>query len=152
MFAYCFNNPITLTDENGNSYLNGYLGGATGGFIQGVCSKTPAGIVLGGGAGVATGTFITDLMNNIDPDSSDSTIEQMVVNASTSGVKALITSSATALVGSGVGGVDYKTGQLYGGVANGCNGLMPSLTLGFGEDVKAFFSWLDDAMVYLWGE
>ena len=57
----------------------------------------------------------------------------------------------TAVVSTGVGGIDYATGQLYGGVANGCYGLMPSLTLGFGEAVKAFFGWLDDALVYVWG-
>jgi len=56
----------------------------------------------------------------------------------------------TAAIGVGVGGIDYKTGTLYGGVADGCGGLMPSLTLGFGEGIKAFFGAADDALVYIW--
>jgi hypothetical protein len=30
------------------------------------------------------------------------------------------------------------------------HGLMPTYTFGFGEGVKAFFGWLDDALVYIW--
>ena len=33
---------------------------------------------------------------------------------------------------------------------NGANGLMHTYTRGFGETVKAFFGWLDDALVYIW--
>lgn len=32
---------------------------------------------------------------------------------------------------------------------NGANGLIPTYTVGFGEAVKAFFGWLDDALVYI---
>ena len=66
-----------------------------------------------------------------------------------SGAKALITSSMTACVGAGVGGVNYHTGVIEGAIANGCGGLMPTLSLGFGEGIKAFFGWLDDAIIYL---
>ena len=65
-------------------------------------------------------------------------------------IKATATSLVTASIGAGVGGIDYKTGTLYGSVADGCGGLMPSLTLGFGEAIKAFFGALDDAFVYIW--
>lgn len=56
----------------------------------------------------------------------------------------------TAYIGAGVGGIDYKTGKLFGGVADACGGLMPPLTLGFGEGIKAFFGAVDDALVYIW--
>lgn len=49
-----------------------------------------------------------------------------------------------------VGGTNYKKGDRCGGVADGCSGLLPSLTLGFGEGIKAFFGAIDDAIVYIW--
>lgn len=143
-------NGAVANSKKGNSYFNGYVGGATGGLIQGLSSKTPQGVIAGGGIGVTTGTFITDALNNIDPDSSNSSARQMMGNALSSGGKALITSSMTAGVGAGVGGVNYHTGVIEGAVANGCGGLMPTLTLGFGEGIKAFFGWSDDAVIYLW--
>ena len=123
-----------------NSYANGYLGGAVGGAIQSACSKTVGGTILGGGIGVTAGTTITDFMNNLDPDSSNSSPEEIVQNAISSGGKALITSSSTAYIG-------YSSNLT---VANGANGLMPTYTYGFGEAVKSFFGWLDDALVYIW--
>lgn len=66
-----------------------------------------------------------------------------------SGVKALVTSSLTACIGKGVGGIDYDLGTPYGSVADGYGGLMPTLTVGFGEGVKAFFGWADDAVIYV---
>ena len=143
-------NGGVANEKKGNSYINGYIGGATGGIIQGIGSKTPAGTVIGGGAGVTVGTAVTDTLNNLDPDSQNSNGKQILKNATSSGIKALFTSSLTACVGAGVGGIDYYSGALVGGVANGCGGLMPSLTLGFGEAIKAFFGWADDAVIYLW--
>ena len=35
-------------------------------------------------------------------------------------------------------------------MATGCDGIMPQFTPGFGECVKAFFGWVDDAIVYIW--
>lgn len=43
------------------------------------------------------------------------------------------------IAGAGVGGVNYNTGVIEGAVANNCGGLMPNLSLGFGEGIKAFF-------------
>ena len=71
--------------------------------------------------------------------------------SASSGVKAACTSLLTATISAGVGGINYKTGELIGGVADGCGGLVPSLTLGFGEGIKAFFGAVDDAIVYIWG-
>ena len=52
---------------------------------------------------------------------------------------------------SGIGGVDINSGDFYGGIADQCGGLMPGATLGFGETLKAFFSAVDDAIVYIMG-
>ena len=133
-------NGGVANEAKGNSYTNGYVGGATGGAIQATCSKTPAGTIIGGGVGVTVGTAVTDVMNNWDPDSTDSTAQEIATNAITSGGKALVTSSLTAYMG-------YASDLT---AINGANGLMPTYTRGFGEAVKAFFGWLDDALVYIW--
>ena len=133
-------NGGVANEAKGNSYINGYLGGATGGAIQAACSKTPAGTIVGGGAGVTVGTAVTDVMNNLDPDSANSTAKEIASNAIISGGKALVTSSLTAYMG-------YASDLA---AINGANGLMPTYTRGFGEAVKAFFGWLDDALVYIW--
>lgn len=65
-------------------------------------------------------------------------------------MKSIVTSLMTQFIGKGVGGIDYKKDILTGGVADGCGGLFPMLTLGFGEAVKAFFGAVDDMVVYLW--
>ena len=133
-------NGGVANEAKGNSYANGYLGGVTGGAIQAACSKTPAGTIVGGGVGVTVGTAVTDLMNNLDPDSANSTAKEIASNAIASGGKALATSSLTAYMGYAS---DLAT-------SNGANGLMPTYTRGFGEAVKVFFGWLDDALVYIW--
>ncbi len=127
-------------EAKGNSYINGYVGGVTSGTIQSVCSKTPLGVIVGGSVGVTMGTAVTDVMNNMDPDSSNSTGKEIVVNALTSGAKAAVTSSLTAYIG--------VASDMA--IKNGAYGLMPTNTQGFGEAFKAFFSWVDDALVYLW--
>lgn len=137
-------------EAKGNSYFNGYIGGSFGGATQAAASRFPGGTVWGGGLGTGTGTGITMGLNNLDPYSSDSSLSEIKDAVVDSTTKATATSLITASIGAGVGGIDYKTGTLYGGVADGCGGLMPSLTLGFGEAVKAFFGWLDDAFVYIW--
>lgn len=133
-------NGGVANENKGNSYINGYLGGAIGGAIQATCSQTSVGVILGGGAGVAVGTAITDVMNNLDSDSSNSTVQEITLNSVSPGGKALVTSSLTAYMG-------YASDLT---VMNGAGGLMPTYTLGFGESVKSFFGWLDDALVYLW--
>ena len=133
-------NGGVANEAKGNSYANGYLGGAAGGTIQAVCSKSATGTILGGGLGVTVGTAITDTMNNWDPDSANSTTKEIVSNAAVSGGKALVTSSITAYMG--------FASDLA--VIDGAGGLMPTHTFGFGEAVKAFFGWIDDALVYTW--
>ena len=131
-------NGGVANEANGNSYTNGYVGGTTGGAIQAICSKTPAGIIIGGGVGVTVGTTVTNVMNNWDPDSTDSTAQEIATNAITSGGKALVTSSITAYMG-------YASDLA---ISNGANKLMPTYTFSFGESVKAFWGWIDDALVY----
>ena len=133
-------NGGVANQSKGSSYANGYLGGATGGAIQATCSKTPGGTIVGGAVGVTVGTTITDVMNNLDPDSANSTAQEIAADAFKSGARALVTSSVTAYVG-------YASDFA---VVDNAMGLMPSYTFGFGEAIKAFFGWADDAVVYVW--
>ena len=89
---------------------------------------------------MTVGTTVTDVMNNLDPDSTDSTARGIASNAITSGGKALVTSSLTAYIGCAS---DLTA-------INGANGLLSQYTLGLSEAVKAFFGWIDDAIVYVW--
>ena len=143
-------NGGVANEAKGNSYANGYVGGATGGAIQAVSSKTPGGTIVGGGVGVGVGTVVTDVLNNLDPDSANSSGQQIINNAASSGLKALATSSVTAFIGVAAGGINYQTGMFEGAMITGCDGLMPGFTPGFGESIKAFFGAVDDALVYLW--
>lgn len=90
-------------------------------------------------------------LNNLDPDSSHSSSREIVHSVVTSTAKAAVTSSLTASWESAIGGIDYNTGIITGAVANGGNGLMPTLTVGFAEGLKAFWGAVDDAFVYVWG-
>lgn len=89
---------------------------------------------------MTAGTAITDALNNLDPDSQNSTGGQMLKNATTSGLKALVTSSVTAYAG-------YSADLAR---VDGAGGLMTSFSYGFAEGFKAFFGWADDAIVYIW--
>ena len=134
-------NGGVANESKGNSYANGYLGGAAGGAIQATCSKSYGGTVIGGVAGVMVGTAITDTMNNLDPDSIDSSAAKIMEDVIISGGKAAVTSSMTS----------YMCYASDLAATNGANELMATYTKGFGEAVKAFFGWIDDAAVYLWG-
>lgn len=59
------------------------------------------------------------------------------INAYTSGKRALVTSSITAFIG-------YASDMAVS------EGMMSEYTFGFGEAVKVFFGWVDDALVYIW--
>lgn len=135
--------------NQGNSYINGWLGGAVSGGIQSAASRLPGGTIWGGALGSGIGTAITMGCNNWDPYSADATLQEIVSSSVISATKAGLLSCVTAYMSNSVGGIDYKTGELIGGVANQCNGLMPSLTLSFAEGIKAFFGAVDDALVYV---
>ncbi|MBE6645184.1 MAG: RHS repeat-associated core domain-containing protein, partial [Ruminococcaceae bacterium] len=144
-------NGAVANESKGNSYANGYVGGFISGGTQSAASRLPGGTVWGGTLGTSAGTTVTMILNNLDPDSANSTAFEIAMEAKKSAIKATATSMITASIGAGVGGINYNMGTLYGGVADGCGGLMPSLTLGLGEGIKAFFGAVDDALVYIWG-
>ncbi len=143
-------NGAVANESKGNSYFNGYAGGFISGGVQSAASRFPGGTVWGGALGTSVGTAVTMGFNNLDPGSANSTASEIATEVKNSAIKATATSMITASIGAGVGGIDYKTGTLYGGVADGCGGLMSSFTLGFGEAIKAFFGAVDDALVYIW--
>lgn len=105
----------------------------------------------GGAVGTGVGTAVTMQLNNADPDSSNSSVADIKKESFSSAGKSALTSTITQFFGNSAGGIDYKTGELVGGVKNACDGLMTELTLGFGEGIKAFFGAVDDALVYIWG-
>lgn len=113
-----------------------------GGTIQASFSRGFKKTVVGGAVGSTVGTIITDALNNWDPDSANASMQEMKKNAATSFGKASITNSLTGYVGVAADAAK----------ADGCGGLQPTFTYGFAEAVKAFYSWVDDAMVYIWGE
>ena len=84
---------------------------------------------------------MTGMLNNLDPYSADSTMDQIAIGAFTSGGKALVTSSLTAFMG-------YASDVAL--MDNTIKELMPTFTYGFSEGLKAFYGWLDDAVVYIW--
>ena len=119
--------------------LNGYIGGATGGVIQSYSSKSGLGLAVGGGIGCATSTAITGALNNIDPDSTNSPVKEIITGSLASGIKGLSTGAVTQFIGFSVD--------------NAISNPIPSLsglTKGFGTAINIFFGWLDDAAVYAW--
>ena len=80
-----------------------------------------------------------DVMNNWDPDSSDSTAKEIATNAAASGVKALATSSLTAYIG-------YASNIA---VVHGAGGFF-YIYVWIWRSIKSFSGWLDDALVYIW--
>ena len=144
-------NGAIANASQGNSYINGYVGGASAGATQAAASKLPGGTIWGGAGGTGIGTAITMGLNNLDPDSSNSSGREIARSVGTSTVKAAFTSSITAFWGEAIGGINYNTGTITGAASNGSNGLMPTLTVGFAEGLKAFWGAVDDAFVYVWG-
>ena len=144
-------NGAIANASQGNSYFNGYVGGASAGATQAAASKLPGGTIWGGAGGTGIGTAITMGLNNLDPDSSNSSGREIARSVGTSTVKAAFTSSITAFWGEAIGGINYNTGTITGAASNGSNGLMPTLTVGFAEGLKAFWGAVDDAFVYVWG-
>ena len=144
-------NGTIANASQGNSYISGYVGGASAGATQAAASKLPGGTIWGGAGGTGIGTAITMGLNNLDPDSSNSSGRVIAHNVVTSTAKATVTSSITAFWGNAIGGINYNTGAITGAASNGSNGLMPTLTVGFAEGFKAFWGAVDDAFVYVWG-
>ena len=98
------------------------------------------GAVVGGAVGTGTGTMVTMELDNLDPYSSNHTQKEILNESINNTLKATITSIPTQIVNRGVELLREEGGET----------LMPGMTRGFGEGVKAFFGALDDAVVYLW--
>lgn len=62
-------------------------------------------------------------LNNLDPDSSNSSGREIARSVGTSTVKAAFTSSITAFWGEAIGGINYNIGTITGAASNGSNGL-----------------------------
>ena len=133
-------NGAVANYSKGDSYANGYVGGVIGGGTQAAASALPLGNIWGGAIGAGRSTAITMTLNNLDPDSSNSSIKEIAQKSISTGFKGAVTGTLTQFMGHAVDA----------GVASQANGLMPELTLGFGEGIKAFFGWVDDALIYLW--
>ena len=200
LYVYCLNNPVNMTDENGNlpswlgkalaivavvvaavavtaavatgagavlvgiasvtfgtacgglvgglyneskgeSFENGWMGGATSGFIQSLSTVSfgPIGTIVGGGFGSGLGTYVTENLNNqYRPNDRKKTHEQIVNASINSAVVASVISTLTA-------GIGYAVDKA---VLTRAMGLMPEMTPGFGEMMKGFFGSMDDALVY----
>lgn len=139
-------------EKKGESFINGWLGGAANGFIQSVGTVTlkSAGTILGGGIGSGIGTAITESLNNSGKSINQRKSSQAILNSS---LKSALIGTAMSVITAGIGyGVDYAQGP--NGYNSWANSLSPGagiapITPGFGEMMKGFFSCLDDALVYI---
>ena len=128
-------------EAKGESFAKGWVGGAVNGTIQSSLGLLhPAGTIIGGGIGSAVGTYITENLNNSGkPKSEQKTSEQIKKDSIRSGIVGTATSTLTAFMGNAV----------KEAVPTKANGLMPSLTTGFGKMISGFFGAVDDAITYM---
>ena len=133
-------NGAIANQSKGDSYANGYVGGLIGGATQAAASALPAGNIWGGALGAGRGTAITMALNNLDPASSNSSIMDIARQSGAAAIKGAVMGSVT----------QFMSNAVDVGVSSHGNGLMPGLSRGFGEGLKGFFGWADDALVYLW--
>lgn len=133
-------------ERNGESYINGWIGGAANGTIQtiGTMVAGPWGTFIGGGLGGFTGSII-DSLNNIGK-KIKKTWNKILSDATVSGFVSLITSAVTAFMQ-----ISIDSAQKPGGY----NSWKPSektiadITRGFGEVVKTLYGVFDDALSYI---
>ena len=134
-------------ERNGESYINGWIGGAANGAIQtiGTMVAGPLGTVIGGGLGGFTGSIIIDSLNNIGK-SIKKTWDQILSDALFSGLASLLTSTVTAFMQYSI---DYA--QLPGGYNSWNTSVktIADITKGFGEVIKTIQGVIDDAVSYL---
>ena len=128
-------------EAEGESFAKGWIGGAVNGTIQSSLGLiNPVGTIIGGGIGSAAGTYLTENLNNIGkPKSEQKTPEQIKRDSIRSGLIGAATSTLTAYMGCAV---DIA-------VPTKANGLMPTLTPGFGKMIVGFFGAVDDAITYM---
>ena len=125
----------------GDSYVNGCIGGYVGNGIEAIGEKL-LGVSGGSVAGVignVAATGITSSLNNVDPYSKSLSSKEIKENLVSTAVVSGIAKLSSGVVFSGVD------------MANKNGSVMPGYTKGFGDALKVAFSVLDDAITIIWG-
>jgi len=145
-------------ERKGESFVNGWIGGAVNGFVQSTATVllAPSGLsavgtTFGGGVGSGLGTAITETLNNKGKPKQEQKSSQDILKSSAKSVAIGTTMSAftaglTSMVDFAIYspmGYNSWTESLNPGV-----GISP-ITPGFGELMKGFFNSIDDATVYI---
>ncbi len=136
-------------EKKGESFINGWLGGAANGLIQsaGSVALGCAGSILGGGIGSGIGTTIIDMLNNIDkPSEQQKSQEDIIDDSLKSAMVGTVMSGLTAGIGKGL---DFSINSPYGYNSLGINMGIASITPAFAQALKCFYGCIDDAMVYV---
>lgn len=141
-----------MNEKKGESFINGWSGGAVNGFAQSLGTATlgPAGTIIGGGVGSGLGTATTDSLNNRGKPKEQQKTSQAILNDS---LKSAAIGTMMSTVTAGIGySVDYAQSPL--GYNSWADSLDPSvgiapITPGFGELMKGFFGSVDDTLVYI---
>lgn len=132
-------------EKKKESFINGWAGGAANGLFQsgGTALFGPTGTIVGGGVGSGIGTAITESLNNKGkPKQQQKSTKEIVNESLKSAAIGTAMSSMTA----------WMNYTVKSAVDTQAMGLMPELTMGFGEMMKGFFGAADDTLVYIFCE
>lgn len=132
-------------EKKKESFINGWAGGAANGLFQsgGTALFGPTGTIVGGGVGSGIGTAITESLNNKGkPKQQQKSTKEIVNESLKSAAIGTVMSSMTA----------WMNYTVKSAVDTQAMGLMPELTMGFGEMMKGFFGAADDTLVYIFCE
>ena len=142
-------------EKKGESFINGWVGGAVNGFTQSLGTATfgPAGTIVGGGAGSGLGTAVTEKLNNRGkPKEKEKSLKAILKDSLKSAAIGTLMSTITAGIGYGI---DYAQSPFgYNSWSSSLNpgtGIFP-ITPGFGEMMKGLFGSVDDALAYIFCE
>ena len=132
-------------EKKKESFINGWAGGAANGLFQsgGTALFGPTGTIVGGGVGSGIGTAITESLNNKGkPKQQQKSTKEIVNESLKSAAIGTAMSSMTA----------WMNYTVKSAVDTQAMGLMPELTMVFGEMMKGFFGAADDTLVYIFCE
>ena len=126
-----------VNEANGGSYINGCAGGLVSGGIQSVMGYSNPVFGILGGAGNGLGSYITDILDNVDStNEKNKTSEEIKNDAINSAVKGMIYSIPGSLMG---WCVDKSVGV--------ASELMVGYSGGFREALKQFYGILDNLLL-----
>lgn len=130
-----------MNEEQGESFTNGWLGGAASGFVQATGSLFYSiGTIIGGGVGSALGTLITESLNNNDrPTENKTTLEQTMISAGKAVVVGMTTSSITAFINMKLATNDNFINVIGGKLLSAASEKLWTTFLGTCNDVAAYF-------------